>query len=112
MSDVSTRKRFYMNFNLVSEADNQHTCLLYLFGYIWSNTVKGLFTGTVMPDHLQMAFDPVDHVMLCNKLKDINFTEESVEWYRSCLSDRKQYMLRYSMHKDMKLNNFEWFKSK
>ena len=39
---------------------------------------------------LQKAFDTVDHNILCNKLEVLGV--HCSEWFRSYLSDRKQYV--------------------
>ena len=39
---------------------------------------------------LQKAFDTVDHAILCNKLKPMGF--KSVDWFRSYLSYRNQFV--------------------
>ena len=65
------------------------TCLIHLFDYIKSNTSKGLFTGMLLLD-LQKAFDTVDHDILCKKLEAIGVI--SVDWFKSYLVDRKQFV--------------------
>ena len=65
------------------------TCLIHLLDYIRDNNAKGLYTGMVMLD-LQKAFDTVDHNILCNKLEVLGV--HCTEWFRSYLSDRKQYV--------------------
>ena len=65
------------------------TCLIHLFDYIKSNTSKGLFTGMLLLD-LQKAFDTVDHEILCKKLEAIGVL--SVDWFKSYLIDRKQFV--------------------
>ena len=65
------------------------TCLIHLFDYIKSNTSKGLFTGMLLLD-LQKAFDTVDHDILCKKLEVIGVI--SVDWFKSYLVDRKQFV--------------------
>ena len=63
------------------------TCLIHLTDYIQNQVSKGNYTGLVLLD-LQKAFDTVDHVILCRKLKAMGI--DSVEWFRSYLSGRKQ----------------------
>ena len=62
------------------------TCLIYLHDYIRTNISKGNFVGMLLLD-VQKAFDSVDHVMLCEKLRLAGIDEM---WFRSYLSDRKQ----------------------
>ena len=65
------------------------TCLIHLFDYLKGNTSKGLFTGMLLLD-LQKAFDTVDHEILCNKLQAIGVL--SVNWFKSYLTGRKQFV--------------------
>ena len=46
------------------------TCLSYLTDFIKHETSKGLYIGMIMLD-LQKAFDTVDHLILCEKLRAI-----------------------------------------
>ena len=63
------------------------SCLIHLNDYIRSQMSKGNYTGLVLID-LQKAFDTVDHVILCKKLRTMGIA--SVDWFSSYLSDRKQ----------------------
>lgn len=63
------------------------SCLVFLTDYIRAQTAKGLYTGMILLD-LQKAFDTVNHSILCSKLKAMGV--ESVEWFSSYLSGRKQ----------------------
>lgn len=65
------------------------TCLIYLHDYIRQQCDKGFYTGMVLLD-LQKAFDTVNHEILLNKLKALGMSEESVIWFKSYLSGRKQ----------------------
>jgi hypothetical protein len=47
----------------------------------------GNYTGMVLID-LQKAFDTVDHVILCEKLRAMGVA--SVEWFQSYLGGREQ----------------------
>ena len=47
--------------------------------------------GAVLLD-FSAAFDLIDHTLLLNKLKCYNFTNNSIEWFKSYLSNRKQYV--------------------
>ena len=85
---------FLINNNLLYEFQSgfrslysTDTCLIHLQDHIKMKSSKGLFTGMVMLD-LQKAFDTVDHDILCGKLKIMGV--ESIEWFRSYLSNRKQ----------------------
>ena len=63
------------------------SCLIHLMDHIKTQSSRGLFTGMVMLD-LQKAFDTVNHHILCEKLSVIGV--ESVEWFYSYLSNRRQ----------------------
>ena len=65
------------------------SCLIHLLDFIRGNNDKGLYTGMIMLD-LQKAFDTVDHTLLCDKLEGIGVL--SVNWFKSYLSDRIQYV--------------------
>ena len=49
----------------------------------------GRLTGAVFLD-LSKAFDTVDHHLLLQKLRDIDFTDSSEHWFRSYLTNRSQ----------------------
>jgi hypothetical protein len=63
------------------------SCLIHLLDSIKCQSSRGLYTGMVMLD-LQKAFDTVNHAILLDKLKAMGL--ESVEWFRSYLSERTQ----------------------
>ena len=63
------------------------SCLIHLLDFIKCQSSRGLYTGMVMLD-LQKAFDTVNHDILLEKLKAMGL--ESVEWFRSYLSERTQ----------------------
>ena len=62
-------------------------CLIHLTDYIQNQVSKGNYTGLILLD-LQKAFDTVNHDILCRKLGAMGI--DSVEWFRSYLSGRKQ----------------------
>ena len=63
------------------------TCLIHLTDHVRTQISQGKYTGMVMLD-LQKAFDTVNHDILCNKLQAMGI--ESIDWFRSYLSDRQQ----------------------
>ena len=67
------------------------TCLIHLLDYIRCNNTKSFYTGMIMLD-LQKTFDTVDHNILCSKLNVMGVHVNSVEWFRSYLSDRVQFV--------------------
>ena len=60
------------------------TCLTYLTDFLRYQISKGLYTGMILLD-LQKAFDTVDHLILCDKLRAMGVC--SVDWFKSYLSD-------------------------
>ena len=65
------------------------TCLSYLVDFIKEETSKVLYTGMIMFD-LQKAFNTVDHLILCEKLRAMGVG--SVDWFTSYLSGRNQFV--------------------
>ena len=65
------------------------TCLIYLHDYIRDQCDMGRYTGMVLLD-LQKAFDTVNHDILLSKLHPLGVSVNSVGWFRSYLSGRKQ----------------------
>ena len=62
-------------------------CLSFLNNKILKGFDKGLFTGMILID-LQKAFDAINHEILPGKLHAIGFSEKTVAWFKSYLSDR------------------------
>ena len=58
--------------------------MTYLTDFIRYQTSKGLYTG------IQKAFDTVDHLILCDKLRAMGVC--SVDWFKSYLSCRNQFI--------------------
>ena len=63
----------------------------YTFFNIYENVVfylfdKGMLTGMILID-LQKAFDTIDHEILLPKLKAIKFSESTIKWFKSFLSE-------------------------
>ena len=48
---------------------------------------ESLLTGMMLID-LQKAFDTIDHEILLQKLKAIKFSESTIKWFKSYLSER------------------------
>ena len=65
------------------------TCLTYLTEFISYQTSKGLYTGMILLD-LQKAIDTVDHLVLFDKLRAMGVC--SVDWFKSYLSGRNQFV--------------------
>ena len=63
--------------------------LAHLTENILDNMDNGLITGAVFLD-LSKAFDTVDHQILLKKLHCLGLNNNSMEWFKSYLSDREQ----------------------
>ena len=61
-------------------------CLSFLTDKILKVFDKGLLTGMIVID-LQKAFDTIDHEILLQKLKAIKFSESTITWFKSYLSE-------------------------
>ena len=63
------------------------TCLSYLTDRLRNGFEKGLLTGMILID-LQKAFDTIDHSILLEKMKYLSFSESTIRWFTSYLSNR------------------------
>ena len=63
-------------------------CLSYLNDKITRGFDSGQYTGMILID-LQKAFDTIDYSILFEKLKALNFSIETVDWFKSYLRNRK-----------------------
>ena len=63
------------------------TCLSYLTDRLRNGFEKGLLTGMILID-LQKAFDTIDHSILLEKMKCLSFSESTIRWFTSYLSNR------------------------
>ena len=62
------------------------TCLSYLTNRLRNGFEKGLLTGMILID-LQKAFDTIDHSILLEKMKCLSFSESTIRWFTSYLSN-------------------------
>ena len=62
-------------------------CLSLLNDKILKGFDTGLITGMILID-LQKAFDTIDHRILLNKMKYLNFSVETISWFESYLTGR------------------------
>ena len=63
------------------------SCLTFLHDKILKSFDKGLMTGMILVD-LQKAFDTIDHDILLKKLSAIGFSNHTIGWFKSYLSNR------------------------
>ena len=67
---------------------NATKCHSYSFYYF--QVIKGNPTvGKTTPAHLQKAFDTINHDILLKKLSIIGFSDHTVKWFQSYLSNHK-----------------------
>ena len=62
-------------------------CLSYLTDRVRNGFEKGLLTGMILID-LQKAFDTIDHSIVLKKMKCLSFSESTIMWLTSYLSNR------------------------
>ena len=63
--------------------------------------VCGVFIG------LEKAFDTVSHDILLEKLDHYGIRGNSNDWFRSCLSDRSQFVSINGFNSDYKIRNYK-----
>ena len=66
------------------------TCLLKMSDDWYNGFDLGKLVGLVFID-LKKAFDTVDHDILCNRLEQYGVQHRELSWFRSYLSNRKQF---------------------
>ena len=65
-----------------------NSCLLYLHDRILNGFDHNLYTGMILID-LQKAFDTIDHKILLDKMFFVGFSEQTIKWFNSYLSERQ-----------------------
>ena len=65
------------------------TALAFFTDNILENADNGLVTASIFLD-FSKAFDTVDHVILSRKLKSISLDDNSLNWFKSYLTNRQQ----------------------
>ena len=63
-------------------------CLAYLNDKISKGFDQRLYTGMILID-LQKAFDTINHLLLLEKMAFLGFSEKTIKWFKSYLTDRK-----------------------
>ena len=66
-----------------------NTALTHFTDNILLNMDSGRLTGAVSLD-LSKAFDTVDHNLLLHKLKSVGLSDDTLNWFQSYLTNRKQ----------------------
>ena len=82
------KTRFYIDFQSGFRKNySTDSCLSFLNNKISKGFGTGLYTGMILID-LQKAFDTIDHKILLEKMTYIGFTNKTIDWFRSYLSNR------------------------
>lgn len=92
-------ENYCLKFNILNQAQHGFTvnkstesALYELLSEIYANCNRDLLTAVIICD-LSKAFDLVDHRLLLQKLEGYGVRGLSLEWFRSFLSDRQQYVV-------------------
>ena len=64
-----------------------NSCLSYLSNKVLTSFDQGMLTGMILID-LQKAFDTIDHKILLQKMKYLGFSDATIKWFESYLSNR------------------------
>ena len=80
----SVLHRYQSGFRMNHSTD---TSLAYLMDKILTGFDSGLLTGMILID-LQKAFDIINHDILLKKMSALRFSDRSINWFQSYLSNR------------------------
>ena len=75
------------------------TALIQLYDLWARGAEEREFTAALLLD-LSAAFDVVDHRILIEKLELYNFSPSTLQWFKSYLEDRRQYVMIESRLRD------------
>ena len=84
---LSENNILYKNQSGFRPLHSTESCLTHLSDQILEGSDKGCHTGMILID-LQKAFDTLDHELLLGKLSLMNFSCETISWFKSYLSNR------------------------
>ena len=79
------------------------SCLTFLHDKILKGFDKGLMTGMILVD-LQKAFDTIDHDILLKKLSAIGFSNHTIGWFKSYLSNQL-----FRVNLELLLRSFQYY---
>ncbi|CAB3986835.1 Hypothetical predicted protein [Paramuricea clavata] len=83
--------RIYSNQSGFRSEFGTETAVAFIIDSLLLNLDKNLINGMVLVDY-KKAFDMVDHCILLDKLGACHLDQSSLDWFKSYLSDRKQYV--------------------
>jgi hypothetical protein len=81
----------YVNQSGFRPKHSTESCLTHLCDRILEGCDMGCHTGMILID-LQKAFDTINHDILLDKMKLMRFSEETIGWFKSYLSNRKFFV--------------------
>jgi len=84
---LSENNILYKNQSGFRPLHSTESCLTHLSDRILEACDKGCHTGMILID-LQKAFDTLDHSILLDKLGLLNFSSDTINWFKSYLSNR------------------------
>ena len=84
---LSNNNILYKNQSGFRPLHSTESCLTHLSDQILAASDKGCYTGMILID-LQKAFDTLDHSLLLDKLGLLNFSNDTISWFKSYLSNR------------------------
>jgi len=84
---LSDNHILYKNQSGFRPLHSTESCLTHLSDQILEASDKGCHTGMILID-LQKAFDTLDHSILLDKLGLLNFSSDTISWFKSYLSNR------------------------
>ena len=105
-------KAYLDNSNIIHPSQNgfcaKHSCctaLLTLSNRLSTARNSGLFSSIAVLDYSR-AFDTLNHQLLLNKMKSLNFSLKTLSWYSSYLSGRRHYVRFNGEQSDMLATSF------
>ena len=84
---LSDNDILYQNQSGFRPRHSTESCLTHLSDRILEACDRGCHTGMILID-LQKAFDTLDHSLLLGKLGLLNFSNDTISWFKSYLSNR------------------------
>ena len=100
MSFLVKHKLFYNTLIGVRPNHSCETVLIHMVDYWLKALDKGKLVGVIFIDFCK-AFDPVDHDILLKKVELYHISQNSVNWYRSYLTNRKQKVSFNNTYSDL-----------
>ena len=87
MNYLTENSILYRHQSGIRKNHSTDTSLAYLTDKILTGFDSGVFTGVILID-LQKAFDTINHDILLRKMSALRFSDRSINWFQSYLSNR------------------------